>query len=91
MLPNKASRTGSPASSETLHSALCAVDNTGSVGGIEMHHRHDGSGARVVRAALQPHLAVARLQPQHLVQVLACSQHHTQAAPNPKHVQRSDK
>lgn len=35
------------------------------------HHGHDSSGAGVVCAPLQPHLAAARLEPQHLVQVLA--------------------
>lgn len=36
------------------------------------HHAHDRRAARVVGAALQPDLAVAALQPQHLVQILAC-------------------
>ena len=35
------------------------------------HHGHDRRGARVVRALVQPHLAAARLEPQHLVQILA--------------------
>mmetsp|Transcript_13522 Transcript_13522/g.28909 ORF Transcript_13522/g.28909 Transcript_13522/m.28909 type:complete len:454 (-) Transcript_13522:2570-3931(-) len=34
------------------------------------HHGHDCSGARVVGAPVQPHLTVAALEPQHLVQVL---------------------
>lgn len=32
-------------------------------------HAHDSQAAREVRAALEPHLAVATLQPQHLVKV----------------------
>ena len=40
------------------------------------HHGHDGAGAGVVGAPVQPHLAVARLEPQHLVQVLSCLDKH---------------
>ena len=43
-----------------------------SLRGEAAHHGHDGAGARVVGAPLQPHLAATRLQPQNLVQVLAC-------------------
>ena len=37
------------------------------------HHAHHSCAASVPRSSLQPHLAVAALQPQHLMQVLACN------------------